>query len=392
MLVDNGGFFPVNDLHEDVALFLMDGMNLLGTDAVAVGEADLRYGLSFLRENARAKKLPLVCANLIEVSTDKPVFQPYRIVDVGNVKVGVFGLITDRGNYGPSADSLKVDVPAESAERVVKELRAKGADVVVLLSQLGKVESEDLVVSVDGIDAVIVGRNTPLLRKGRMIKNTVACYGGEQGQNIGQTVLTLDSKNRMTTGSNDAYRLGPEIPDKPEVLELVKAFEEGFNEKMRKVEKEIEAERAQSNADDSPNRFLGASLCARCHESEFDQWKTTSHSVAWQTLVDAKKESTPDCVPCHVVGFKQPGGFQNQFASPDKVNVQCENCHGMGTDHHAFAENAAVTEAVCITCHQGENDPEWNWDKKLPKIIHTNYTGETIKNKKTGDHSMMGSH
>ena len=53
---------------------------------------------------------------------------------------------------------------------------------------------------------------------------------------------------------------------------------------------------------------------------------------------------------------------------------------------------------MCITCHQGENDPEWNWEKKLPKIAHSNFSGETIKNKKNkmGDETGMmksgGSH
>ena len=37
-----------------------------------------------------------------------------------------------------------------AAQRTVAELRKKGATVVVLLSQLGKVESEDLVTAVDG--------------------------------------------------------------------------------------------------------------------------------------------------------------------------------------------------------------------------------------------------
>jgi 2',3'-cyclic-nucleotide 2'-phosphodiesterase (5'-nucleotidase family) len=86
VLVDNGGFFPLTDLHEDVALFLMDAMNLLGTDAVAVGEADLRYGMSFLKVNARAKHVPLVCANLIEKKTKKPLVDPYLIKQVGKVE------------------------------------------------------------------------------------------------------------------------------------------------------------------------------------------------------------------------------------------------------------------------------------------------------------------
>lgn len=391
--MDAGGYFPLTDLHEDVALFMMDGMVLLGMDAVTVGERDLRYGLSFLTENVKAKKLPTVSANLRSARTGKTLFPPYLIKSVGGVKVGVFGLITDKGNYGPATDSVKVTDPVAAAQATVKEIRAKGATVVVLLSQLGKVESEDLVANVDGVDAVIIGRDTPLLTKGRMIKSTVACYGGEQGQNIGRTVLTLDARKRVVNGENDVYQLGPTIPDKPEIFEIVKAFEEGFNEKMRKVAKEQEAASMQKSADDSPDRFLGAGLCARCHEPEYEQWKTTSHSQAWQTLVDVKKDATPDCVPCHVVGFEQPGGFRNASATPDKINVQCENCHGRGTDHDAF-NGSEVTEQACTQCHQGENDPAWNWDRKAPMIVHSNTSGETIKNKKIGkgNEKMMGGH
>ena len=38
MVVDNGGFFPDDSLHIDYAWFLMDGMKLLGTDAVGLGD------------------------------------------------------------------------------------------------------------------------------------------------------------------------------------------------------------------------------------------------------------------------------------------------------------------------------------------------------------------
>ena len=360
---------------------MMDAMVMLGMDAVTVGERDLSYGLSFLTQNVKAKKLPTVVANMNHAGSGKPVFPAYVMKTAGDVQTGIFGLITDKGNYGPSTDSIQVTDPVAAAQATVKELRAKGARVVVLLSQLGKVESEDLVANVEGIDAVIIGRNVPLLTKGRMIKNTVACYGGEQGQNIGRTLLTLGAGNRAVNGENDVFRLGPEITDKPEILEIVKAFEEGFNEKMRKIQKEQEAEAATSAADDSPDRFLGAGLCARCHQSEYEQWKTTSHSVAWQTLVDAKKDATPECVPCHVVGFEQPGGFRTAAGTPDKVNVQCENCHGRGTDHDAF-NGHEVAEQDCIVCHHGDNDPTWNWDEKVPLIVHSNTSGITIKNKK----------
>jgi len=70
-------------------------------------------------------------------------------------------------------------------------------------------------------------------------------------------------------------------------------------------------------------------------------------------------------------------------------NVQCESCHGMGTMHEAFANpHKTVTQGVCVTCHQGENDPDWNWEKKLPKVAHSNMSGETLKAKSHGTGTM----
>ena len=89
--------------------------------------------------------------------------------------------------------------------------------MIVLLSQLGKVESEDLVTAVDGIDAVIVGRNTPLLQKGRLIKTTVARYGGEQGQYIGARCRRWTGQEGRP-GDNETFILGPEVGEKPEML------------------------------------------------------------------------------------------------------------------------------------------------------------------------------
>ena len=38
--------------------------------------------------------LPVVCANLFDKRTGKPIVAPWTIKKVGNAKVGVFGLIT----------------------------------------------------------------------------------------------------------------------------------------------------------------------------------------------------------------------------------------------------------------------------------------------------------
>jgi len=372
LLVDNGSFFPEDDLHMPAAWFLMDAMKVLHTDAVGVGDRELRFGLQYLRAQIKRTGLSLVCANLYEKATKKPALQPYVIKDVNGIKVGIFGLMSDKADVGPARDSLYVVEPSNVSIATIREMRKKGATVIVLLSQLGKIESEDLVTAVDGVDALIVGRNVPMIQTGRMIKNTVACYGGEQGQYLGRTILTMGPRNKVVNGSNEMFILGPETGEKKEVADLVREFEDGFNAMLARKEKETAAATALSDSTkNAPDHFLGAETCIRCHASEGEQWKKTAHARAWATLVDRKKDSTPDCVPCHVVGYKQPGGFGANTTGVNMTNVQCENCHGMGTQHEAFAANPQkLTEGTCIACHTSSTSPEFDFAKFKPYVDH----------------------
>ena len=374
--MDNGFFFPEAENWEQNAWFMMDAMKLLHTDAVNVSEKELRFGRSFLLANWKRSKLPLVSANLWDKGTKKTLVDPYLLVKKGTVTVGVFGLTSEKVDLGFSRDSLSVEDPAAAAKRTIATLRKKGAQVIVLLSQLGKVESEDLVTAVDGVDVVIVGRNVALLQKGRVIKNTVACYGGEQGQYMGRTVVKLDAKRNMVSGENETFILGPEVGEKAEILALVKSFEDAFNDFLRKKEKEkqvaAEAARLEGGShEQSVDRFVGDEVCQRCHKAEYDQWKTTLHASAWQTLVDQKKDANPDCVKCHVVGYQQPGGFKTGDDAKKLGNVQCENCHGMGTQHEAYPSQARrITEATCKQCHTVSNSPTFDFALFQPHILH----------------------
>ena len=379
LLVDNGGFFPeeADSLYREKAWFLMDGMVLIGTDAAGMSEKELKYGRAWLLAQLKRTRLNMVCANVWDKVTKKPLVQPYVLVKKGNVTIGVLGLTSDKVDLGPSRDSLTLEDPVVAAQRTVAEMRKKGATVVVLLSMLGKVESEDLVTTVDGIDVVVAGRNVPVLQKGRLIKNTVAVYGGEQGQHIGRTVITLDGARKMQSGENDVFVLGPEVGEKPEVLQLVKSFNDNFNDKMRKLEKERAAQAALQTGGEtgsskpSSDHYVGVEVCARCHQPENKQWLTTGHAGAWQTLVVAKKESTPECIGCHVVGYKQPGGFATADDAVKLGNVQCESCHGMGTTHEAMpAQAQRITEATCRGCHNATTSPNFDFAVFQPHVVH----------------------
>ena len=383
MLLDNGAFFPEDQVHRDAAWFLMDAMKTLGTDAVNVSDKDLVFGRAFLEQHARKSGLTLLSANLLDRRSRRPVFNPFLVKQVGTVNVGLFGLITDHGDLGPGKDSLAVADPQVVARATVLELKRRGADVIILMSQLGKVEAEDLVSAVDGIDAAIMGRNVVLVQKGRMLKSTIACYGGEQGHYVCKTELTLDARHHVVSSDAEAIIMGPDVKDKPEIFAMTKTFEDAIATRIEKARREEEARNKVSSADDSPTHYVGSELCMRCHVKEAESWKTTSHSQAFASLVNLKKDGADNCVSCHSSGFMKPGGFVSTGATPQMQNVQCESCHGMGTEHDAFSATPAKIDAsTCTQCHSAKGDPHFDFAAELPKVVHSNLSSETINNKK----------
>ena len=337
------------------------------------GASDRRYGRSFLTAQLARTKLPVTSANLFVKSTGRTLVQPYVLRQAGRAKVGLFGLLSRSADLGPSRDSLRVADALETAEKTVAELRAKGATVIVLLSELGKIESEEVANTIAGIDVVIAGRKMPQYPNGRRVGGSLVVYGGEQSHFIGRTALILDASGRAVSGEAATFMLGPDVAEQPAMLATVRAFEDGFNEELKQRDKEQALRAIAGEAGDEEelrDRYLGAEVCARCHRAEFEQWKSTGHARAWATLVGAHADSRSDCVKCHVVGYRQPGGFHAAADAPRLVNVQCESCHGMGTQHDATRASARLTEATCRQCHDDTSSPAFSFPVYQPHIVH----------------------
>lgn len=69
-------------------------MNYLGYDAGTVGNHDIEAGHSVYDRLKKEYKFPLLAANAVDVSTGKPYFKPYTIIEKDGVKIAVLGLVT----------------------------------------------------------------------------------------------------------------------------------------------------------------------------------------------------------------------------------------------------------------------------------------------------------
>ncbi len=369
LVLDAGGFFPASEDEREAAPFLLAEMARMQTAVAGVGTNELRYGYAFAREHAKSAGVPLVSTNLVRYESGEPAFEPWRVVSAGGRKIGVFGLLSSNAELGPARDSLRVDDPDSAATRAITALHAQNVDMVVLLSQLGKVDSESLATRVHGIDLIVGGGGVPVLPSGIQVAGATALYGGSQGWQVGVADVRFTGEHRVLDIAAKTVVLGPGVRNQPAMQQRVKAFEDSLNAHLKTRDAAMGAGPALGA---NVSHYVGMANCIKCHTSEFEQWKASPHARAWATLVEQHKEATPACVSCHVTGYREPGGFRTADDEARYGNVQCEACHGMGTEHRHWTDTGnTVTEAVCRKCHTETTSPTFTMAAYFPHVLHT---------------------
>jgi len=130
---------PESDLQDAEPDFR--GMNLIGYDAMAIGNHEFDNPLSVLRQQQKWAKFPLLSANIYQKSSGKRLFQPYALFNRSGLKIAVIGLTTDDtakiGNPEYFTD-MEFRKPAAEAKAVVEELRAsEKPDVIIAATHMG---------------------------------------------------------------------------------------------------------------------------------------------------------------------------------------------------------------------------------------------------------------
>ncbi len=168
LLLDGGDVntgVPESDLQDAVPDF--KGMNLLGYDAMAVGNHEFDKPLATLRMQRELVKFPMLAANIYE--NGKRMFEPYKVFNLDGLRVGVMGLTTEDTRKMVSPENIKNvefrGVVAE-ARKVVPELRSK-SDIVIAATHMGHYENGkhgtqaegdvEMARAVKGIDLVVGG-------------------------------------------------------------------------------------------------------------------------------------------------------------------------------------------------------------------------------------------
>lgn len=141
-------------------------MNLLGYQAMAVGNHEFDNGPAHLADFLDHVEFPVLSAN-IDTSAEPLLdgrLAPYTVIDVNGEPVGVIGLTTiDVPISSSPGPTLKFNDYLSSLAPVLSDLDGQGIDKIVLLSHIGYGDDLRLATQMDGIDVIVGGHSHTLL-------------------------------------------------------------------------------------------------------------------------------------------------------------------------------------------------------------------------------------
>lgn len=153
-------------------------------------------------------------------------------------------------------------------------------------------------------------------------------------------------------------------------------------------------------------KYVGAYACATCHDRSdqicsIHSWRMSRHSQAYAILgtplgasiarkegVDGNPQESKHCLQCHSTAANAPAG-QTMPAFDIAQGVQCESCHGAGSEYMSdavmrdveVARHAGlkdVTKETCLTCHTPGIHGKDFQDEWFDTLIHRVQSTQTV--------------
>jgi len=199
LLLSAGDMFrgaPISDLFRGEPVLQM--MNELRFDAMAVGNHEFDWGTEVLKRLSAGARFPFLTANVfVGASQSLPGILPYALLNKKGLKIAVIGLTTVETPFKTNPNNVKglsfID-PVKVLPGVIAEVKARGAQCIVVLSHLGFDRDRDLARRVSGIHVIVGGDSHTAVSEPVMVGETLIAQAGYYGIYLGVLRLEVDGE------------------------------------------------------------------------------------------------------------------------------------------------------------------------------------------------------
>jgi sulfur-oxidizing protein SoxB len=220
---------------------MVDACKLLGVD-VMTGHWEFTYGMERVKEIVEkdfAGKIDFVAQNIKTTDFGDPVFKPYVLREINGVRVAIIGQAfpyTPIANPRYMVADWSFGIQDDNLQKMVDEVRAKGAKVVVVLSHNGMDVDLKMATRVRGVDAILGGHTHDGVPVAIPVSNaggkTLVTNAGSNGKFLG----VMDFQVGSAGVSDFRYRLLPvfsnQIKADPAMAALIEKVRQPYASKL----------------------------------------------------------------------------------------------------------------------------------------------------------------
>ncbi len=191
-------------------------MNLIGYDAMTLGNHEFDNPIDVLMKQKEWATFPFLAANVVKKNSGELLVEPYIIKEMDGLKIGILGLITADVPtlvLPENVKGLEFQNVIETAQKYVPKLKAE-ADLVIALTHIGffDLDSDEtgdaqLAKAVPGIDVIVGGHTHTTLEVPVVVGTTLIVQADGYSEKVGRLNLTIDSESDQVL--KHSYQLMP---------------------------------------------------------------------------------------------------------------------------------------------------------------------------------------
>jgi 2',3'-cyclic-nucleotide 2'-phosphodiesterase / 3'-nucleotidase len=213
--------------------FLAQAMNWLKFDATTAGNHDIETGHAVYDRIRKEYHFPMLAANAIDVSTGKPYFTPYVILEHDNIRIAVLGLITPQiPEWLPRElySGIEFRDMTETAKIWMPEIKKKKPDLIVGLFHSGFDKGDQpkgshsdengtaaVAYNVPGFDIIFCGHDHKLANEkivGCNGDSVLILNGGSRSENLARAEITIKGgSKKIKIISGEIVKVRNYMPD-----------------------------------------------------------------------------------------------------------------------------------------------------------------------------------
>lgn len=252
-------------------------------DVVTLGNHEFDDNLSETEMFLSNWGIPVVVSNMVipPSETLSQIVKPYVILERGNRKIGVIGLLTTETNVMKPSQITITDID-EALSHAIQQLKQNRVDIIVVLSHIGLDEDKKIAEKFPDIDVIVGGHSHSLLSNDTqqihrvddypIVRNngkTVIVSSGKGGHFVGKLSVEFDADGHIASYQGDtvsmSYQIKNDISAYQTIVEAEKKLKHILNKEIAFIQQDYGFTIDTNYC--SENCFIGEYVATQLHRA-----------------------------------------------------------------------------------------------------------------------------